>query len=151
MLAVKYQQKVQIASSDASHNQHVAGWTYWKSRQITWCTHSLPNQPSSLSILLKSTTQPTICLTTAFQPHDHFPKPQLPPWPPHYADSCTKLAPVPKTCPYQKYLPAKPPSIAATLATWQWQGPRIAYAHPKLALPGLLDCQAPLRLSMITL
>ncbi len=49
------------------------------------------------------------CHKPVLQPHDHYPQPQFPPWPPHPAEFCNKLTPVSKISPYKKYIPAKPP------------------------------------------
>ncbi len=57
--------------------------------------------PSSLYDLLMATPYPTICLTMAIQPPDHFMKPPIPPWPPHTAASGPTLAPVKKISPYK--------------------------------------------------
>jgi len=65
--------------------------------------------PSSPYNLLKLTPYPTICLTTAIQPPDCFPKPQIPLWLPYNAESGTPLAPAPKISPYKRHIPAKPP------------------------------------------
>jgi len=65
--------------------------------------------PSSLYDLLKATPYPTICLTMAIRPPDHFTKPPIPPWLPHTAASGPTLAPVKKISPYKRQIPAKPP------------------------------------------
>jgi len=71
-----------------------------KLADIPTCSDAHPI-PSSLYDLLTATPYPTICLTMAIWPPDHFLKPLLPLWPMCIAASGPTLAPVTKISPYK--------------------------------------------------